>query len=28
LAGAVPIALGHGAGSEVRQPLGIAVIGA
>lgn len=27
LAGAVPIALGHGAGSELRQPLGIAVIG-
>jgi HAE1 family hydrophobic/amphiphilic exporter-1 len=27
LAGAVPIAIGHGAGSELRQPLGIAVIG-
>ncbi|MCC2652207.1 MAG: acriflavine resistance protein [Microvirga sp.] len=27
LAGAVPIALGQGAGSEFRQPLGIAVIG-
>jgi HAE1 family hydrophobic/amphiphilic exporter-1 len=27
LAGAVPIALGQGAGSELRQPLGIAVIG-
>jgi len=27
LAGAVPIAIGHGASSELRQPLGIAVIG-
>jgi HAE1 family hydrophobic/amphiphilic exporter-1 len=27
LAGAAPIAIGHGAGSELRQPLGIAVIG-
>jgi hydrophobic/amphiphilic exporter-1 (mainly G- bacteria), HAE1 family len=27
LAGAVPIALSQGAGSELRQPLGIAVIG-
>lgn len=27
LAGAVPIAVGQGAGSELRQPLGIAVIG-
>jgi HAE1 family hydrophobic/amphiphilic exporter-1 len=27
LAGAVPIAIGHGAGSELRQPLGVAVIG-
>lgn len=27
LAGAIPIALGQGAGSELRQPLGIAVIG-
>lgn len=27
LAGAVPIAIGHGTGSELRQPLGIAVIG-
>jgi hydrophobe/amphiphile efflux-1 (HAE1) family protein len=27
LFGAVPLALGHGAGSEMRQPLGIAVIG-
>ncbi|MXQ13091.1 efflux RND transporter permease subunit [Microvirga makkahensis] len=27
LAGAIPIAVGHGAGSELRQPLGIAVIG-
>jgi HAE1 family hydrophobic/amphiphilic exporter-1 len=27
LIGAVPIAIGHGAGSELRQPLGIAVIG-
>jgi len=26
LAGAVPIALGYGASSELRQPLGIAVI--
>ncbi|MGE3646220.1 MAG: efflux RND transporter permease subunit [Beijerinckiaceae bacterium] len=25
--GAVPIALGHGAGAELRQPLGIAVVG-
>ncbi|HLZ65203.1 MAG TPA: efflux RND transporter permease subunit [Aliidongia sp.] len=25
--GAVPIALGHGAGSEIRQPLGITIIG-
>jgi hydrophobic/amphiphilic exporter-1 (mainly G- bacteria), HAE1 family len=28
LASAVPIAIGHGAGFELRQPLGIAVIGA
>src|SRR4029078_4298316 len=27
LAGAVPIAIGYGASSELRQPLGIAVIG-
>jgi HAE1 family hydrophobic/amphiphilic exporter-1 len=27
LAGAIPIALGQGAGSELRQPLGVAVIG-
>jgi multidrug efflux pump subunit AcrB len=27
LIGAVPSAIGHGAGSELRQPLGIAVIG-
>ncbi len=27
LFGAIPLALGHGAGSELRQPLGIAVIG-
>jgi HAE1 family hydrophobic/amphiphilic exporter-1 len=27
LMGAVPIAIGHGAGSELRQPLGIAVVG-
>jgi hydrophobe/amphiphile efflux-1 (HAE1) family protein len=27
LFGALPIAIGHGAGSELRQPLGIAVIG-
>ena len=27
LAGAVPIAIGHGAGAELRQPLGIAVMG-
>jgi HAE1 family hydrophobic/amphiphilic exporter-1 len=25
--GTLPIALGHGAGSELRQPLGIAVVG-
>jgi hydrophobe/amphiphile efflux-1 (HAE1) family protein len=25
--GAIPIALGHGAGSEIRQPLGITIIG-
>ena len=25
--GAVPIAIGHGAGSEIRQPLGITIIG-
>ncbi len=27
LFGAVPLVIGHGAGSELRQPLGIAVIG-
>ncbi|WCM91772.1 efflux RND transporter permease subunit [Acidovorax sp. NCPPB 2350] len=27
LFGAVPLALGHGAGSEMRQPLGIAIVG-
>jgi hypothetical protein len=27
LFGAMPIALGHGAGSELRRPLGIAIIG-
>jgi multidrug efflux pump len=27
LFGALPIALGHGAGSELRRPLGIAIIG-
>ena len=27
LFGAIPLAIGHGAGSELRQPLGIAVIG-
>ena len=27
LFGAIPLALGHGAGSELRQPLGIAMIG-
>ncbi len=27
LLGTLPIALGHGAGSELRQPLGIAVVG-
>jgi HAE1 family hydrophobic/amphiphilic exporter-1 len=27
LAGAVPIALGLGAGAELRQPLGLAVVG-
>ena len=25
--GALPIAMGHGAGAELRQPLGIAVVG-
>ena len=25
--GALPIALGHGAGAELRQPLGVAVVG-
>ena len=27
LLGAVPLAFGHGAGSELRQPLGIAIVG-
>jgi HAE1 family hydrophobic/amphiphilic exporter-1 len=27
LFGAIPVAIGHGAGSEIQQPLGIAVIG-
>ncbi len=27
LLGAVPLALGHGAGAELRQPLGIAIVG-
>ena len=27
LLGALPLALGHGAGSELRQPLGIAIVG-
>ena len=27
IAGAVPIALGTGAGAELRQPLGVAVVG-
>jgi HAE1 family hydrophobic/amphiphilic exporter-1 len=27
LAGTLPIALGHGAGAEVRAPLGITVVG-
>ena len=27
LLGAVPLAFGHGAGSEMRQPLGIAIVG-
>ena len=27
LLGALPIALGHGAGAELRQPLGITVVG-
>ena len=27
LAGALPIALGHGAGAEARAPLGITVVG-
>ena len=25
--GALPLALGHGAGSELRRPLGIAIVG-
>ncbi len=25
--GAIPLAIGHGDGSEIRQPLGIAIIG-
>jgi len=27
LLGAIPLAIGHGAGSELRQPLGIAIVG-
>jgi multidrug efflux pump len=27
LFGSLPIALGHGAGSELRRPLGIAIVG-
>jgi multidrug efflux pump subunit AcrB len=27
LLGSLPLALGHGAGSELRQPLGIAIVG-
>jgi multidrug efflux pump len=27
LLGALPLALGHGAGSELRRPLGIAIVG-
>jgi multidrug efflux pump subunit AcrB len=27
LLGALPLALGHGAGSELRQPLGVAIVG-
>jgi len=27
LAGALPLALGHGDGAELRQPLGIAIVG-
>jgi len=27
LFGVLPIAVGHGAGSELRQPLGVAVVG-
>ena len=27
LLGAVPLAFGHGAGAELRQPLGIAIVG-
>lgn len=27
LLGAIPLAFGHGAGSELRQPLGIAIVG-
>jgi multidrug efflux pump len=27
LAGAIPLAFGHGDGAELRQPLGIAIVG-
>jgi multidrug efflux pump len=27
LLGALPLAIGHGAGSELRQPLGVAIVG-
>jgi Cu/Ag efflux pump CusA len=27
LLGALPLALGHGAGSELRRPLGVAIVG-
>jgi Cu/Ag efflux pump CusA len=27
LLGAIPLALGHGTGSEIRQPLGYAIVG-
>jgi multidrug efflux pump subunit AcrB len=27
LLGAVPLALGHGTGAEIRQPLGFAIVG-
>jgi multidrug efflux pump len=27
LLGAIPLALGHGTGAEIRQPLGVAIVG-